>query len=151
MAQVALPSSSSLRQPFCWRATPFTIFREEKHCWPMQRWSRSHTPPSHTQDCSLRTGLPANSSVSDERKQMNAETHYSDVACAIQIEQHLVELENMPDFPLTINLFPKDHDCSNNREHNSFMSHSKFWTKMYQFFTHLEQCETNIAINPKTA
>lgn len=75
LAQVALPSSSSLRQPFCWTATPSIIFREEKHCWPVQRWSRSHMTPSHTQYWSLRTGLPADSSVSDMRKQRYGESH----------------------------------------------------------------------------
>lgn len=68
MAQVALPSSSSLRQPFCWTAAPSIIFRAEKQCWPVQRWPCSHTPPSHTHSWSLRTGLPADSCTSDKRK-----------------------------------------------------------------------------------
>lgn len=69
VAQVARPSSSSLRQPFCWTAAPSTLVREEKQCWPVQRWSRAHVTPSHTQYCSLRTGLPADSSASDKAEQ----------------------------------------------------------------------------------
>lgn len=66
VAQVARPSSSSLRQPFCWTAAPSIISREEKQCWPLQRRSGWHAAPSHTQVCSLRTGLPADGSASEK-------------------------------------------------------------------------------------
>lgn len=74
VAQVARPSSSSLRQPFCWTAAPSIIFREEKQCWPLQRWCGSHGAPSHTQYCWLSAGLPADGSVSDEGERRRSTT-----------------------------------------------------------------------------
>lgn len=97
VAQVARPSSSSLRQPFCWTAAPSVVSREEKQCWPLQRWGRpgSHQAPLHTQVCSPRTGLPADSSASEEgpteRESVNAVSFTSH-----SIKRHQPRLKTRP-------------------------------------------------------
>lgn len=57
VAQVALPWSSSWRQPFWWTTNPSLVFTEEKHCWPVQRSPPSHDRPSHTHSMSCKAGI----------------------------------------------------------------------------------------------